>query len=98
MIKPYLMVDKHDTGNVEAAMFSDRHADQTVFDVSFQRRGGRRRLGGVAELIGGTWWVTCIGREAIAPYRAGTQQAAAEWLQRPPKVAILRSLAEPIAA
>ena len=97
MIKPYLMVDKHDTGNVEAAVFSDRHADKTVFDVSFQRRGGRR-LGGVAELINGAWWVTHIGREAIAPYRAGTQQDAAEWLQRPPKVAILRSLAEPIAA
>jgi hypothetical protein len=87
MISQYLTVDKYDLGNPEAAMFSDRHADRTIFDVSFQRRGGRRRLGGVAELIGGCWWVTHIGREAIVPYRAGTQQAAAEWLQRPPKVA-----------
>ena len=88
MIAAYVTVDKHNLGNPEAAMFSDRHADQTIFDVSFQRRGGRRRLGGVAELVNGTWWVTHVGREAIAPYRADTQQDAAEWLQRPPKVAI----------
>ena len=87
-ISPYLMLDKYDLGNPEAAMFSDRHANRTVFDVSFQRRGGRRRLGGVAELIDGVWWVTHVVRGPIVPQCVGTQRAAAEWLQRPPKAAI----------
>ncbi len=87
MVSQYINVDKYDTGNVEAAVFSKR-SKQNIFDICFQRRGRGRRLGGVAELIDGVWWVTHIGRDAIAPYRAGTQRDAAEWLQRPPKVAI----------
>lgn len=83
MIAPFCYVSL-DTVHTDAAVFSDRHCNGTIYDVSLQRRGyGRSLLGAVERVtVDGvtTWWVTHIERRAIAPYMASSQQDAADWL------------------
>lgn len=69
-----------DTVHTDAAVFSDRHCNATIYDVSLQRRGCGRSLLGVVERVNGQWWVTHVERAAIAPYMASSQQDAADWL------------------